>query len=110
MIETVDYTIANNKFIFKASFNKSTQSYINITEKYDELIFANYNKIDILINNNYNNDFMYDYSNYYIKSKFNNKIELLPNNLTGMIFGYEFNQLINLQHSLTSVTLGKNFN
>ena len=42
MIETNDYWIVENKFIFKPYFSKSLNSYIALISQYEHLIFSNY--------------------------------------------------------------------
>ena len=78
MIETSDYWILNDKFIFGPEFDSSIQAYINLISQSNELIFSNYDDVNICINTNNNYDSYYD-SNYgknYQESKFNQKIEL----------------------------------
>jgi len=49
--------------------------------------------------------------NYNDRSKFNHKVDNLPNSITKLIFGYSFNQPIdNLPSSLTHLKLGWEFN
>ncbi len=63
MIETEDYWIYENKFIFKPDFNKSIDIYKDIICNCCELIFSNYNHYNITIetNNNYVQYYIDDY-------------------------------------------------
>jgi phage anti-repressor protein len=84
--ETSDYWIYENKFIFKPEFNNQIDEYYELISNYDELIFSNYDDLNILLEtkNNYNENI---YENY-IESKFNQPIDLLKVNLTQITFGY----------------------
>ena len=104
--ETEDYLISNdNILLFKPEFNKSLINYIDIISKYDKLIFFNYNDIKIFIS--INNKF----DDYYLYSKFNKPIYILPSNITPLNFGSNFNQEVNnLPPNLTHLTFGEYFN
>ena len=43
------YWIYNNKFIFKSEFNEPIDNYLHIIKNYSQLIFSNYNDLDILL-------------------------------------------------------------
>jgi hypothetical protein len=104
--ETEDYWIWNEDiFVFKPEFNKPLDDYINIIQKYDNLIFSNYSDITICIKTN--NQYEYEFTKYY----FNQAVINLPPNLTHLTFGYYFNQeVINLPPNLTHLTFGYYFN
>ena len=88
MLETSDYWIQDNKFIFKPEFNSSIQVYIDLISQSNELIFSNYDDINICIKTNNNYD--YNYRKNYQRSKFNQKIKL-PEKLLNLTFGHYFN-------------------
>ena len=50
--QTNDYWIIDNKIIFKHEFNKSIDSYIGLINKYDELVFSNYDDVRITLETN----------------------------------------------------------
>lgn len=116
MIETSDYWIIENKFIFKPLFNKKLDkqldNYIDLISKYDELIFSNFLYLNILINNNYINNYKDNFNlvNNYLSSFFNNEIKFLPTNLKSVIFGEKFNKPVNLPLNLRSVIFDDEFN
>ena len=99
-----NYWIVDEWLIFKPTFNEELDEYYNIINKYEKIIFSNYNNplIAIETNNEFNNN-----SNY-IESKFNQEIDLSNNiNLTHLTFGHHFNQEINLSNiNLTHLTFG----
>jgi hypothetical protein len=107
MIETNDYWIIEDQFIFKPHFDSSIDVYKNIISKYNKLVFSNYNDVDICIKRNNKYDSIY--SNNFIGSKFNQIIDLPPN-LTHITFGRNFNQLIDLPPNLVYINFGDNFN
>ena len=106
MIETLDYWIVDNKFIFKPEFNKSIIKYIDVISNCDTLVFSNYDDVNICIQTN---DF--DKKNYdnYKGSKFNQEVKL-PENITQITFGESFNQKVILPENLTQITFGNCFN
>jgi hypothetical protein len=60
MIETEDYWIQDNKFIFKPEFNEPIDKYYDLISNYNTLIFSNYNDVNICIktNNLYDNNYI----------------------------------------------------
>ena len=74
MIETKDYWIQDNKFIFKPKFNSSIYKYYDLISEYNELIFSNYFNVNICIETN--NKYYSYYYKYHIGSIFNQEIEL----------------------------------
>jgi hypothetical protein len=110
MIETDNYWITNNKFIFKPDFDGSINTYIDLMSQYNELIFSNYDCVGLCIkSNNEYKDKCCKYCEYYQKSIFDKKVEL-PENLTHLTFGFNFNQEIKLPPNLTHLTFGELFN
>ena len=107
---TDKYWINNNKFIFRPNFNEDINDYLSLISKYDELIFSDYNKLSILLQNY--NCFSCCHLKYLKCSKFNQIIINLPNNLKKIFIGYHFNKSINLDSNtnLTQLTFGSNFN
>lgn len=101
MIETEDYQIFDNKFIFKPDFNSSIDIYFHLISNHDELIFSDYDDINVCVktNNIYNKKYHHNCK----LSEFNQKIEL-PINLRNAIFGYYFNQQIELPDNLINLT------
>jgi uncharacterized protein YihD (DUF1040 family) len=126
MIETEDYWIIENKFVFKPQFNESIDKYYNLIDKYDVLIFSNYDDANICIERNNLHCEQYYFKYFY--SKFNQVIKLhanltnlnfnhhfnqfveLPDTLIHLSFGWHFNQPIELVDNLTHLTFGNNFN
>lgn len=107
IMETRFYWVSDNKFIFKSNFNSDIDIYIGIISKYNSLIFANYNNLEILLK--YDNKYSVKSDKFYVGSNFN-KCITLPDNLTSVTFGCSFNQLINLPPELTHLTFGFKFN
>ncbi len=94
-----NYWIEDDWLIFKPSFNKDLFNYYNIINKYKKIMFSNYNDplIAIETNNEYND---------YIKSKFNQEIDLSNNiNLTHLTFGCYFNKKLNIPLSVKSLNI-----
>jgi hypothetical protein len=107
MIETTNYWIYENKFIFKPKFNKSLDKYYNLISKYDQLIFSNYDNLDATLKTSNEPDDIY-ITNLF-ESKFNQPIQL-NKQLTHVVFGCYFNQPIELNENLIKLTLGHCFN
>jgi hypothetical protein len=107
MIETDDYWICENRFIFKYKFNEKLDKYYDLIKLYDTLIFSNYTDVNICIKTN--NFYDKEYHNIYFFSRFNQKI-ILPENLTHITFSYHFNQELILPYTLTQLTFGESFN
>jgi hypothetical protein len=125
MIETEDYWITDNKFVFKPQFNDYIDKYNELIRNHNTLIFSNYNNLNICLEKNNLEDI---HNNNYKNSKFNklivllnnlthltfganfNKRVLLPNSLTYLKFGWNFDQPVLLPDSLTHLTFGHNFN
>jgi hypothetical protein len=107
MIETNDYWIIEEQFIFKPHFDSSIDVYKNIISQYNKLIFSNYTDVDICIKTNNNFDSIF--FNKYLGSKFNQKIDL-PQNLTYINFGNNFNQKVDLPPNLVHINFGDCFN
>ena len=55
------YWICEDKFIFKPEFNESIDKYIDIIKNYSQLIFSNYDDLEICIetNNKYLDEYKY---------------------------------------------------
>lgn len=116
MIQTIDYWIIEDLFIFKSEFNDLIcDSYIKLISKCNKLIFSNYQYIDHMIANS--NTYNEKLDKYYLMSKFNK--ELPENfssldNLTYIDFGSNFNKpLKNLfadMNNLTHLIFGLQFN
>lgn len=49
MIETEDYWLLDNTFIFKPHYNSSIKIYIDLITECSELIFSNYDDINMFI-------------------------------------------------------------
>ena len=83
--ETEDYWIWNEDIlVFKPEFNKPLNDYINIIQNYDILIFSNYSDIAICIKTN--NQYIYEFKKYFLKSNFNQKVNNLPSSLKKLTF------------------------
>ena len=89
-----DYWSYDDKFIFKPKFNESIDKYVNTIKNYSQLIFSNYDDLEICIETN--NKYLDKYRNNYKHSTFNkplsNSLSNL-NSLTHLTFGSYFNQL-----------------
>ena len=107
MIETSDYWIQDNKFIFKPEFNSSVQVYIDLISELDELIFSNYDDVNICVGTN--NKYDENYKKNYKQSKFNCQVEL-PKKLLGLSFNWEFNRQVELPKKLLGLSFGWCFN
>jgi hypothetical protein len=107
MIETNDYWIIEDQFIFKPHFDSSIDVYKNIIQQYNKLIFSDYDDVYICIKTN--NKFDSKYSDKYLESKFNQIIDLPPN-LTYLSFGNYFNQKVDLPQNLVHINFGWSFN
>lgn len=119
MIETKDFWIKNNIFIFKPEFNDSIEPYYNLISKYDSLIFSNISEPDMaFIKNSIDCLFCCDEEFYNLSNKnlaeirensvFNKQLSL-PNNIKFLVLGFNFNQLIDLPDDLTSLFFGSYF-
>lgn len=126
MEETNDYWLFENKLIFKPHFNETlskyyyydndndnnyngdnNQPYTKISTNYNHLIFSNYLEFDICIKNQ--NQYIYSLDKYFLESKFTQKI-IVPSWTTILIFGYSFNQTIQLNNNLTHLIFDYWFN
>ena len=105
-METIDYWIYENKLIFKPNFSNKLDTYLDIISKYNEIIFSNYDYLDITIKTN--NEYYEGYRNYKL-SKFNQQI-IIPENVTHLTFGYHFNQQIIIPQNVTHLIFGYDFN
>ena len=108
---THNYWIVDDCLIFKPEFNDKLDEYYNVINKYNKIMFSNYN--DPLIAIKTNNEWNREYLNNYIESDFNQKIDLSNNiNLTHLTFGCWFNQEIDFSNNinLTYLTFGWDFN
>ena len=115
MIETTDYYIYEDSFIFKPDFNGFLNNYINIISNYKKIFFSNYNESVLCVetNNKY-------YDIYYKKYKFSSFNQPLGDSLKNqiqlqqLIFGRNFNQLLgdslNYLRNLQQLTFGWEFN
>src|SRR3990167_2188447 len=106
-METEDYWIYENKIIFKPYFSNKLDTYLNIISKYNELIFSNYNDLDITIKTN--NKFFREYFINYKCSNFDQRV-MIPINVTHLTFGHLFNQQIIISQNVTHLTFGYRFN
>ena len=132
------YWIYEDKFIFKPEFNESIDKYVDVIKNYSQLIFSDYDNLQIFIK--INNKYLPKYDKNYKESKFNHLLiktlisltslkhltfsnlydKLLSNSLdnltslTHLTFGRVFNQpLLNSLNNLiclTHLTFGYNFN
>ena len=88
-----NYWIVNELLIFKPEFNEELTNYYEIINKYEKIMFSNYNNYLIAIK--INNKFSKKYYDYYVKSKFNKEIDLSNNiNLIHLTFVSDFNKEI----------------
>jgi len=69
-----NYWIVDDCLIFKPEFNDKLDEYYNVINKYNKIMFSNYNDplLAIEIHNLYDNK----YIKKYIESKFNQEIDL----------------------------------
>ena len=105
-----NYWIVYGWLIFKPDFNDETIIYYDVINKYKKIMFSDYNNPLMAIESN--NQFKDKYYGNYIKSNFNQKIDLSNNiNLTHLNFGKEFNKKIDLTKyiNLTHLTFGWKF-
>ena len=106
-MESSDYLIINDKFIFKPYFNTPIDTYFESISWCKRLIFSNHN-----MSFKFNDGHMKLYEeSLYIGSKFNQYINInLFYQLTHLIFGHEFNKSLILPQNLTHLTFGDDFN
>jgi hypothetical protein len=66
MIETLDYWIQDDKFIFKPDFNEPIYKYYDLISNCNALIFSNYSDINACIetNNKYNHKYNCEFSRF----------------------------------------------
>ena len=76
------YWIHKDKFIFKPKFNEPVDKYIDIIKNYSQLIFSDYDDLEICIETN--NQCLVKYRHKYIKSKFNKSLEDSLTNLSSL--------------------------
>ena len=99
-----NYWIVDDLIIFKPKFNEELINYYNLINKYKKIMFSNYN--DLLIAIKTNNKCIVDYKNNYIRSKFNQEIDLSNNiNLTHLTFGWKFNHGFNIPFNVKSLNM-----
>ena len=99
-----NYWIVDDCLIFKPEFNDKLDEYYNVINKYNKIMFSNYN--DPLIAIKTNNEWNREYLNNYIESDFNQKIDLSNNiNLTHLTLSGDFNQKIFIPLSVKSLTM-----
>jgi len=103
-----NYWIVDDWLIFKPEFNDKLDEYYDMINKYNKIIFSNYNEhlIEIETNNRW-------IKNYFLYSIFNQEINLSNNNnLTDLYLGHDFNKKIDLSNNihLTHLTFGCCFN
>ena len=99
-------TITDSTIIIHWNFNKP----IDLTNcNCTQLIFSNYLYVNICIK--VNNEYNEKYQEYWKQSQFNQLI-FIPNLLTHLTFGWNFNQIINLTNNiqLKYLTFGWYFN
>jgi hypothetical protein len=99
-----DYLIHYDTIFFSPDFNKPLSNYLDILNKYNKLIFSNYDDPSICIQTN-NRELHINYK----ENKFNQPLNL-PHNITHLTFGDNFNQSIILPSELTHLTFGYIFN
>jgi hypothetical protein len=105
--ETDDYWIYQDDYlIFKPSFNSKPND--KLVSKYSKIIFSNYSKPLICLNEN--NKYNYKYHDLYLVSRFNHLANFLSNTLTHLFFGYDFDRLVNLSNSIINLSFGYSFN
>jgi hypothetical protein len=112
MIETEDYWISENKFVFKPTFNESIDKYYDLINLYDTLIFSNYHDLNICIErNNMCDEFKADVDDeFHLEYSIFNQFVKLPMSLTHLTFGNNFNRDVLLPMTLTHLTFGDEFN
>lgn len=76
IIETKDYWIYEDKFIFKPDFNNTLDKFYNLISNYNELIFSDYDNLDILLETDKNNIDVKVEAKSYMGSKYNQPIQL----------------------------------
>ena len=89
-----DYWIYDDKFVFKPKFNESIDKYIGVIKNYSQLIFSDYDDLEICIETN--NKYLSKYNKNFKFSKFNKPLSNSLDNLTlltHLTFGINFNQL-----------------
>ena len=104
---TNNYWIVDEWLIFKPEFNEELTNYYSIINKYNKIMFSDYNNPLIAIETN--NQYKDKYHGIWIKSNFNQEMDLSNNiNLTHLTFGWWFNQEIDLSNNinLTHLTFG----
>ena len=67
-----NYWIRDNKIIFKPNFNEKLSNYIKIISKYNELMFSNYDNVEIIFKTK--NKYNYHHNSNYKPSIFNQPI------------------------------------
>ena len=89
------FWIEDEWLIFKPSFNEEITNYYDVINKYNKIIFSNYD--DPVITIETNNIYISKYNHNIVGSNFNKEIDLSNNiNLTHLTFGYWFNKEIDL--------------
>ena len=94
-----NYWIIDDWLIFKPEFNEELINYYDVINKYNKIMFSNYN--DPLIAIETNNLWIRKYNNNFIRNKFNKEIDLSNNiNLIDLTFGDCFNKEIDLSNNI----------
>ena len=100
------YWIYEDKFIFKPEFNEPIDKYVDIIKNYSQLIFSNYDDLEICIETN--NDYEFKYNHKFIESRFNQQLSNELDNLTcltHLTLGYYFNQSLEIPFNIKILTL-----
>lgn len=105
----------NEKIIFIPEFNNPIEEYYSIISNCGYLVFSNYDWVncDKLNKTDFDNSHgkcQCDGECGYVGSKFNYPIIELPDNITRLVFGFYFNQPVQLNSNLTHLEFDYSFN
>jgi hypothetical protein len=98
VISTDKYWIYDNKLIFKPDFDESLDDYLDLLKNCTQLIFANYDSLDLVIKteNKYLSKYMRSYRDSQFSQSFVNSLNN-SNNLTSLTLRSTYNKsLFNL--------------
>jgi len=100
------YWIHDDKFIFKPEFNEPIDKYVGVIKNYSQLIFSDYDDLEIYIETN--NKYLDKYDKNYKESKFNHlliKTLISLTSLKHLTFSNLYDKLLsNSLDNLTSLT------
>jgi hypothetical protein len=106
IIETDDFWLTDDAFVFKPRFNEKIDKYLELISKRSKLIFANRDCLhETLILDNRVSATSFNPDKNFVGSHFNTKFKL-PENVTCLMLGSSFNKEVELHDKLVYLRFG----